>query len=178
MNVHPIIVHFPIAFLSVYSLTELVRLRYITSSVYWFYIKAFLVITGAAGAAAAYLSGEVAQELLSGGGSLQQLIEVHSRWAKGTTILFGSIAVIYAIAWISRLEMVKHLENYMKLNEQLAYQTAKRAVNYLVNSFIMIIPALVGLVCVLVTGALGGAIVYGPDADPFVRIIYNLVFGG
>ena len=27
-----------------------------------------------------------------------------------------------------------------------------------------------------ITGALGGAIVYGPDIDPFVRTIYDLLF--
>src|SRR3989344_5136632 len=101
MNIHPIIVHFPIAFLSVYGVLELVRLRYITSAMYWFYIKASIVMIGAAMAGAAYLSGEIAEELVGE----SRLIEIHSQWAKMTVVIFGFIAVCYAIAWFSRLEI-------------------------------------------------------------------------
>jgi len=36
--------------------------------------------------------------------------------------------------------------------------------------------ALIGAVCLTITGALGGAMVYGPTSDPFVSFIYTLFF--
>lgn len=165
MNIHPFLVHFPIAFLSVYSLMELIRIRYIASASYWFYIKASLVIIGSAGAVAAYLSGEVAEELFGE----TRLVETHSQWAEMSTIIFGSIAILYAISWLSRLEI------FSSLNSVPAYTVIKRLINYLTDSFIMILPAFAGLISIVITGALGGAIVYGPDIDPFVRFIYDTV---
>ena len=171
MNIHPFIVHFPVAFLSVYSLMELIRIHYITSTGYWFYIKASLVIIGTAGAGAAYLSGELAEELLGE----SELIEIHSRWAKLSVIIFGLIAGLYVIAWLSRLELLARIENSLNLNNSITYTMLKKILNYTVESFLMILPALAGLVCIVITGALGGAIVYGPDIDPFVRIIYSFL---
>jgi len=122
MNIHPFLVHFPIAFLSVYSLMELVGFRFITATAYWFYIKAAMVILGALGAVAAYLSGELAQKLIGE----SQIVEIHSRWAKASTILFGLIAAIYVLVWISRLEITGRIESYLKLNEVQTYTIIKK----------------------------------------------------
>ena len=40
----------------------------------------------------------------------------------------------------------------------------------------MLLIALVGIVVITITGALGGAIVYGPEVDPIVSVIYHLFF--
>ena len=40
----------------------------------------------------------------------------------------------------------------------------------------VILLALVGLVCITITGGLGGTMVYGPNADPFFGVIYKLMF--
>lgn len=37
-----------------------------------------------------------------------------------------------------------------------------------------IVLALLGLGALMITGALGGAITYGPDADPIVSIVYKI----
>ena len=171
MNIHPFVVHFPVAFLSVYCLAELVRFRFIASKAYWFYIKATLAIIGGAGAVAAYLSGKLAGELVG----KSPLIELHSKFGKASAILFGIIAALYAIAWLTRLDIVNRIEGSMNLKNLPAYSWLKKLVNYFVDSFLMVPPALVGLACIVITGALGGAIVFGPDVDPFVRIIYDLV---
>ena len=171
MNVHPFIVHFPVALLSIYCL----RVRSLTSAPYWFYVKGSFVIIGASGAGAAYKSGEWAKELLGDNG-LEQLIETHARWAKLSTLLFGLIAILYIAAWISRSETLRKVEEWMGLNNLWLYTALKKTGNYLVDSFLMILPALIGLAGIVITGALGGAIVYGPDIDPFVRTIYDLLF--
>ncbi len=177
MNIHPIFVHFPIAFLTVYCLLELVRFKFITSTAYWFYIKAFTVIVGAAGSIAAYETGEWALELIGDAGA-GELIYTHSQWAKVTMVLFVVIAAIYALAWITRLELFMKFETRTSLAGQPIYSMFKRMIIRLPESYLMILPALAGLVCVTVTGALGATIVYGPDADFMVKLIYDLIFGG
>jgi len=42
---------------------------------------------------------------------------------------------------------------------------------------VAIVLALAGLVAITVTGGLGGAIVYGPDADPFFKLVYHFIVG-
>ena len=58
MDLHPIIVHFPVALLTLYGIFELFSVRRIARKPYWFYVKAVLVIFGALGALAAWLTGE------------------------------------------------------------------------------------------------------------------------
>src|SRR3989344_1510181 len=73
----------PIAFFTFYSLMELIRFRKITTLPYWFYIKALLVILGAASAYVTLLSGELIEEMFEEG--FGSLVEVHSFLAKITT---------------------------------------------------------------------------------------------
>ncbi|MEK7638398.1 MAG: hypothetical protein AAB375_03175 [Patescibacteria group bacterium] len=175
MDLHPLVVHFPIAFLSVYSGMELFRFRFVTAAPYWFYMKAFLVIAGSLGAGAAYLTGERAEELFQGSG-LYELVELHARWAKGTTLVFGAIAAVYFVAWLTRLERVSRLELALGFSHTWPYDALKRLVNWLTTSMLMVFPALVGMAGILVTGSLGGMLVYGPERDPFARILYDLLF--
>ena len=46
MNIHPLLVHFPIALLTIYSLLELVPFKQIYRQSYWFYTKAIILIIG------------------------------------------------------------------------------------------------------------------------------------
>ena len=182
MDLHPVIVHFPIAFLSVYCVLELLRFKQLTSLPQWFYLKAFLVLVGGLGALAARTSGERAAHLFFGTEEGRRLIEIHSDWANASTAVFGIIASLYVLAWLVRLNLATVLEDLLLTERSEAYRAAKNFVysliSQLVSSWLMALLALAGLAAILVTGALGGAIVYGPDADPFVEIIYKLLVSG
>jgi hypothetical protein len=44
------------------------------------------------------------------------------------------------------------------------------------NVYIAPLLALLGIIAVTITGALGGAIAHGADTDPVVQMIYSLFF--
>ena len=152
MNLHPVFVHFPIALLTIYAIFECLRFKKLMQWEPWFYIKGSLVILGFLSAIATYVSGDAIEHEFAVTASLSRLIDVHSSFAMATVIVFGLIAAAYAVVWTKW----KPLE-----------ALAKR----LLSAYLAIPLALIGLVLVTVTGALGGAIAFGPDVDPLVMFV-------
>lgn len=171
MNIHPVFVHFPIALMTFYAICELLRFKKLTNTTYWFYVKAVLVIAGTLSAFLALNTGELAEHLADRG--LRPLIETHSAFASASTWIFGIISLLYLISWISRSEL-----NQKILNSKIGSIWNKKVywANKIINSWFIILLAFVGLCMITITGALGGAIVYGPNVDPIVSFIYHLFF--
>jgi uncharacterized membrane protein len=161
-TIHPLVVHFPIALLTIYAVAELLRFKKINGQTYWFYLKAILVILGAFGALVARQTGE---ELVEAwrvqGASSSLVVNIHNNWSFIATWIFGVLAIAYFVAWLYREGELKHL--FGKWCERL------------VTSWLIPVIALIGLAAITITGALGGAIVYGPDVDPTVKFIYSLL---
>ena len=153
MDLHPIVVHFPIAFLTLYAVLELLSVRRLIEKPYWFPIKAILVILGALGAVAALLTGEGAIHF----GENIPLIEAHERFATASVILSLLISIIHLVAWFGRDKL-----------QILAWRL-------LGNRGAMIPLALAMLATITITGGLGGAIVYGTDFDPLMKPIFELL---
>lgn len=168
MNLHPIFVHFPIAFLTIYSLMEMVRLKKITTLPYWFYVKAMLVILGAASAYITLLSGEMIEEMFE---EANGLVEVHSAIAKITTLLFTIIALLYILSWIQK----SNLSFTKKLHNNLLWIFLIKLQKFILNTHLIIIFAFIGLLLITITGALGGIIAFGPDTDPLTKFIYEIL---
>lgn len=165
MNFHPIFVHFPIALLTIYAILELARFKKLQERLYAFHVKATLVILGALASIPAYLTGNEQLESMQPGTPLYLTVVTHSHWALATVLIFGFLALIKAAEWLL-LEWTS-----MPANLKAVLGWARPAA----KSLLVPILALVGLVCVTVTGALGGAIVYGPDIDPVVSFVYKLL---
>lgn len=169
-NIHPLLVHFPIAFLVLYSFLELISTKKLSDKIWLLNTKAILVIAGFIGGLLAASSGEAIEDNFP---DLHNLIETHSFWAGTTNAVFGVIAVLYLIKILSvnnvfnfKLESI--LNKIWVLIQKISY--------YILNNrFIIVLAIIVGFVAVTITGALGAAIVYGPDIDPIVKFIYNLV---
>lgn len=176
-GLHPILVHFPIALLSLYAILELVRFNKLTQWPSYFYIKAFLAIVGFAAAILAFMAGPDGPDIHSWSGYagmvssngqplVRQIVDMHSNFAAVTLIIFGIIAVSYLVSWIERQYHFGHK----------AWKTLVRIVDFIHKPAPIIILALFGLFTITVTGALGGSIVYGPDIDPAVSFIYHWFF--
>lgn len=144
---HPILVHFPVALLTIYALLELIRFKKVISQPYWFYIKASFAILGSLGSLAAFLTGP------EGEGVLPPLVAMHERFATVTVLLFLIINISYLSAWLRPM----------------------RFSAFVLRPYIIIPLALIGLVCITITGGLGGAIVYGTTFDPFMAPIFKML---
>lgn len=146
MNLHPILVHFPIALLTIYALLECVRSKRAMEIMHAFHVKGTLVIIGALGAAAAYATGpeKMARSLVG---------QMHQKFATATLIIFSIIALAYLWEW---------------------FWPSKHS-NFMMRPYIIIPLAIIGLVAVTITGGLGGALVYGTHFDPFLAPVFKFL---
>lgn len=163
MNLHPIIVHFPIALLTLYGVCELIRFSFITRQTYWFYVKAVLVIVGSLSTLIALETGEAATEMLL---ERNPLVRVHSNFAEVTSWIFGLIALSYAITWIHRAFPLLLTQRFSFVGRFALWLSA-----LLQRAPVIVTLSLFGLLFVTITGGLGGAIVYGTNFDPFMKPI-------
>lgn len=168
MNIHPLFVHFPIGLLVVYTVLEIIPLVRWYPQAPWDAIKTVLLFFGALGAVAAFGTGEIAEKLLADE-SLEKLIETHSAFAATSTFIFGILASSYLVRWISRHHHIfEGRLRALSFVGSIADIITKRKITFLL--------ACAGLVAITITGGLGAAIVYGPDADFIVAAIYSLFF--
>ena len=159
MNIHPIFVHFPIALLTVYALFELLQFSLLLKKTYWWYLKGAFVVLGSVSSVASYMTGDWAAEAIDRSSEVQNLIQVHSGFAFGTVLIFGLISLSYVLLLLKK--------------EGVAQWPVTRLAERLQQPNVIIPLSMIGLILVTVTGALGGAIVYGSEVDPIVSVIYH-----
>ena len=181
-NLHPIFVHFPVALLTVYALMELVRWRKVNGQIYWFYVKACFLIIGGLGSLAALWTGDMAKSSVRAGDfhvsipNFNQVVSTHENFADLSVAIFGLLAVSYLIVWLSHENFVKVFGSNLSL--QKFWSKFSKIAHFIAESRLVIFLALAGLVCITITGGLGGVMVYGPTADPFFGAVYHLLFPG
>mgnify|MGYP000488192561 CR=1 FL=1 len=131
----------------------------------------FRSISGVLSAFLALNTGDTAEHLQDR--SLRPLIEMHSTFATASTWIFAVLALAYLVGLIKRSAYNEKLldSRFAKI-----WNLKILVANYILSSYISVILALAGLVAITITGALGGAIVYGPAIDPIVNYVYHLFF--
>lgn len=164
-NFHPLIVHFPIAFFTLYSLIELLSFLKFFKNSYWFYIKAVLATLGVLSAGFAIIAGRVIEERFA---NVKDLVKLHSTINEIATFLFFIIAVCYVFEWLRRGKSKILPKTIMDLGIGLK--------SFVLDTPLIYLLSFIGLCLITIGGALGGAIAYGKDADPFVSFIYSLFF--
>lgn len=161
INIHPIFVHFPIAFLCLYTFFEVVRLPILTRQSWWIPVKSVLLFAGMIGGFAALETGELAESGFEGTTTMTT-IRLHETFANAAIYVYGILAILYVIEWLHQTDALKQLP-----------LTLQKAWKFL-EAPLLIVGSLAGFMLITITGALGGAIVYGPDVDPVVSFIYHL----
>lgn len=96
-HLHPMIVHFPIALLIVGFLSDLIGI--LTKREFFTQAGFYLLILGAMGVAAAFISGDQAGSGISEEGVLKQTLETHEH-AASLTIWIVSIAAVFRLALV------------------------------------------------------------------------------
>ncbi len=174
MNIHPLLVHFPIALLTLYSMMEIGRFPAFTRQPYWFFTKAILCIVGSFSGILTIISGKMIVDQFLGG-SRDKLINAHENFAILSICVFLILAISYLILWWNRSREARLTGQQQPRNG--LWNVLLRVARFVVETPLSILLAIIGFIALTITGALGGATVYGPDIDPVVRLVYGIVIG-
>lgn len=177
-NFHVLVVHFPVALLSIYAVMEFVRWKVFNEKPYWFYLKAVFVVIGTLGAYAASMFGDLIEDAIAAQKigtipNIRDIIDMHATFAGITTVVFSLLAGAYVIAWIER-EQPDVVGRFLSRFPLLRFVMTLK--DFLLTTPVAIVLAFVGLIAITITGAIGGGIVSGPDVDPIVTLVYRLLF--
>lgn len=168
MDLHPIFVHFPVALITLFALFEILPLEKKFGKMY-FVTKFLFSCLGVLMSIPAYLSGGVAEEAIEHG-PLHDVVELHGFFAGATIVVAIALLVIYKLRFALQYPETfvgRYVVRYVpaRILEQLRPLTARGFAVFL---------AIVLLVLITVTGALGGSMVYGPDIDPIAKVLYKV----
>lgn len=169
MNLHPIIVHFPIAFLFVWSLCEIFPVGKWFRRIDWKSVKTFLILVGFVGGWVASMTGEQAEHMLPRDFAVRNLVHMHSFFAQLTMILFG----LFAFEVVIRFIKAKYANTYNKFG--ILAKIVDWCLNLLEFRLFRMLLALMAMIAIFVTGLLGGVLVYGPTADPIAPLVLKIL---
>lgn len=175
MNIHPFFVHFPIALLVAYSVLELSGYLWPASRrVAWVSpVKAFMLFAGALAALVALVTGGMAEELIEGVNARAYILEVHSPFAGVTTLLYAILAAAYLVRVFDTKGWGDRIVGTNAFFARI-WNLKKNLARFVLDTWALPVLALLALLGMIITGALGAAIVYGPDIDPVVSFVYHL----
>ncbi len=170
MNLHPIIVHFPIACLVLYSLIEIGSIFSPRVKKNLENTKYFLLLVWVIGTFTALQSGEVAQEAFG----KSDLIHTHEEFWEKSHMLYVIIGCFY----LAKLIINKRIFiQYWTKRERSHLSWFISFVDSKVSHYIITLVSIVGIILLSITGALWWAISHGPDTDPIVKIVYDTFVG-
>lgn len=166
VNVHPLLVHFPLTFFITYAIFELIPFKKITKQPFWFYIKAILVFLGVVSAFVAGIAGKIIQPQFAE----KTLVSIHEHVNESATAIFAIIAFSYLIAWLQQDNNKQYKQKFGKF-----WSIALKIGGIVLHTWLIYVLALIGLVLIMLGGTLGGIIVYGPNLDPITSFVYSLL---
>jgi uncharacterized membrane protein len=164
-NIHPLVVHFPIALLVVYSVITLLPLRRWLPQIAWKQITTTLLLIGVVSAFAASSTGEVAEHLVRPD---RDLVEMHAFFAGASTWIYGLLLLGELLALFGA-----RVATY--IGQPIVTRALRFAERILQHRVINTMLVLLGLVAITLTGLLGGVMVYGTTADPLAPIVLRLL---
>lgn len=163
-NIHPLFVHFPIALLFVYSGLRIVPMKRLFPLVAWSQVERALLFFGVLGAFAALATGETAEHLVRPNPAL---VEAHSFFAAMTTWLYGVLVAGEIIAILNWL-----IQKNPNLTQPKWLISLEKFLRY---PWLSVSIAIVAMIALMLTGLLGGVIVYGVSADPVAPMVLKLL---
>lgn len=175
MNIHPLFVHFPIGFLIAYSILEITTYFWtkVGRQAWVFPVKTFLLFTGILGALVALITGGIAEDIIENINPRAFILEVHSPFAGATTALYFILAAAYLVRLFDREGWGNSMVGTNQFLGRI-WGFKKYMAHLVLDTWFLPALALLAFIGMAITGALGAAIVYGPDVDPFVSFVYHI----
>lgn len=167
MNIHPLIVHFPIALLTLYVFFEVFPFERWYPRAAWKDIKAVLVCFGGLGILVALATGQLAESSALARAS-GNILHVHKFFAGASAAVFGIIALAYFIQWA----FSKHIDFFKSLKKDIPI--IGQFSDIILKRWVIVPFALAGFAVLFLTGALGAIIVYGPTNDVVTQFVYSI----
>ncbi|MCA9349238.1 hypothetical protein KC878_03835 [Candidatus Saccharibacteria bacterium] len=167
-NIHPIIVHFPVALLTLASVLAVIMQfnRFAKYRKQLSFAYRMLLLIGLAGALVARMTGEAAAELTVRD---HDLLERHELFSSLATIFYG---LLVFIEFLPSVVAFAAKRNWLKpKTKRSILQFAQK----LANPKLVSIMAILAVISLVVTGMLGGAMVYGETADPLTKYVLQLL---
>lgn len=164
-NIHPILVHFPIALLLIYSGIKILPWAKWFPRVAWKSTEVILLCLGVLSAFVAASTGETAERLIRPD---HQLVEMHSLFASISIFLYGALLLGEVLSFLTP-EIIGKIK-LEKINPLLKFIQ-----KVLTHSLFSKILAFLGILAISVTGLLGGVMVYGLSADPLAPMVLNIL---
>lgn len=163
-NLHPIFVHFPIAFLFLYSLLALLPFETWFPKISWKPFRLLLLVVGLVGAFVSSATGEVAADLTNVD---HDILEFHEWFAGTSTFIY--VVLFAGEIWGRLTEFIKTLQIPLLAS---LFHVIKQIIT---NKLFMSLFAIGGLISMMLTGMLGGIMVYGTMADPLAPLLLHIL---
>ena len=145
---HPLIVHFPIALLTLGAIVQLIALW---RPDFWNRLANFSLITGFISGVAAYLTGDAGEHFARQVfGTKEEAIHLHESFAFFTLVVFG---VIVAIKIYQMFPLFSQLKKYARFSSSKVFIP------------LLLVLSLAGGTLVFLTGHYGGKLVYSSNAQ-------------
>lgn len=164
-NIHPILVHFPIALLFLYSIIKILPCKKWLPNVEWTHLERAFLVVGVIGAFLALSSGESAQHLTHPN---RQLVNMHANFAGLATFLYGAL-LVGEFLYVANPIMLPKI-SLLYINKILI-----TIENILCNNTFSKFIAFIALIAISITGILGGVMVYGVSADPVAGTVLKIL---
>lgn len=163
-SLHPAIVHIPIGLLLVYSLFEMFSALFPESWKQFTAAKSPMLFIGLIGGLFALSSGDALSESYP----TIQVLELHELFAQITMWLYGILGfTLVGIPWLERIKWPAVDGRIMKILLSMHHFFARRTVRFIIAG--------VGLLALTITGALGGAMTHGSEADPLTSFVTSIL---
>lgn len=170
-TLHPALVHIPIGALFTYSIMEVSTLVFPKLKEKLEIGKYFVLFLGVFGGLVARQSGEELEHITKN----IKLMEIHALFA---TVTIGLYAIILAFITFNLLSKSPKIKKAAKGNKHtnLLWEQSVWATEIVLKQPAVSFLALLGLVLLTITGALGGALTHGPEKDFMTFFVYSLFF--